>query len=554
MKLSSAFISILAAINAATASSWFGKSGKSAYNKWHETELERWLSDHDIPYVTPADRKDLEEIVKKNWEVYVVAPYQEWDPKKLNSYLVLKGIETKESAEANKESLLAKVQASWYETEDKAQEAWSNVKDWILDTWTESQLRAFLDKHGISTPQSHKRDTLLQDARENYQTIADRMGEAAAYPGNWLYETWSDSDLKEWLDANGFPAPQPTNRDKLIAIVRRNSRLAYLQMQDQAASATASARAAYQTVTDAVIDSWGESELKDFADKNGIKVPHGTKANELRAIIRKNRADIMGDTLSASAASVFDSATSRVGNEYAKATNDAAAAAQSAFDAAVDTWSQSRLKAYLDARGIPVPQASETDELRALVRKNHHKVASGLTAWTFDDFSYENLKKYLMSFGNDAAKAAGEKKDATREDLVSAAQSAYSSASSAGGDKYASMTSYLTKQTDAVKAPVFDMWSESELKKYLDNYGVKVPQGSTADELRALARKHATYFRYGTDSPSETFQAKLNKNLEDTVEWLKEKVGMSGSAAVRKASDEARADAKAKAKEIRDEL
>ncbi|KAG9571229.1 hypothetical protein KCU77_g3947, partial [Aureobasidium melanogenum] len=38
------------------ASTWFSKA---AYNKWHETELERWLSDHDVPYPTPADRKDL---------------------------------------------------------------------------------------------------------------------------------------------------------------------------------------------------------------------------------------------------------------------------------------------------------------------------------------------------------------------------------------------------------------------------------------------------------------------------------------------------------------
>ena len=42
------------------------------YNKWHETELERWLSDHDIPYPTPADRKDLENLVKDNWQTYVV--------------------------------------------------------------------------------------------------------------------------------------------------------------------------------------------------------------------------------------------------------------------------------------------------------------------------------------------------------------------------------------------------------------------------------------------------------------------------------------------------
>jgi hypothetical protein len=52
--------------------------------------------------------------------------------------------------------------------------------------------------------------------------------------------------------------------------VRRNSRLAYLKAQDQAASASASANAAYATLTDKIIDAWGESQLKEFADKNGI--------------------------------------------------------------------------------------------------------------------------------------------------------------------------------------------------------------------------------------------------------------------------------------------
>jgi len=59
-------------------------------------------------------------------------------------------------------------------------------------------------------PQPRKRDTLLEKARASYETVATKLGETAAYPGNWLYETWSDSDLKEWLDTNGFPAPQPT--------------------------------------------------------------------------------------------------------------------------------------------------------------------------------------------------------------------------------------------------------------------------------------------------------------------------------------------------------
>lgn len=120
-----------------------------AYNKWHETELERWLSDHDVPYPTPADRKDLEKLVQKNWDTYVVSPYQEWDTDKLSAFLQQKGVETKETAKADKNSLVAQVQSAWFETEDKAQGAYTTIKDWILDTWTDSQLKSFCDHHGI---------------------------------------------------------------------------------------------------------------------------------------------------------------------------------------------------------------------------------------------------------------------------------------------------------------------------------------------------------------------------------------------------------------------
>lgn len=60
-------------------------------------------------------------------------------------------------------------------------------------------------------PQPRARDTLLQKVRSNYDTVAKKTGEATSYPGNWLYETWSESDAKEWLDTHGFPAPQPSN-------------------------------------------------------------------------------------------------------------------------------------------------------------------------------------------------------------------------------------------------------------------------------------------------------------------------------------------------------
>lgn len=242
MRLLSTLLSLALASDAVVGSSWFSKA---AYNKWHETELERWLSDNDIPYPTPADRKDLENLVQQNWESYAVAPYKNWDTDKLQAYLKAKGIETKDAAASSKDSLVSQVQSSWYETEDKAQTGWTSVKDWILDTWSDSTLKAFADKHDIPVPQPRTRDTLLQKTRSNYETVAKKVGETASYPGNWLYETWSESDLKEWLDKHGLPAPQPTTRDKLVASVRRNSRLAYLKAQEEQAAASAKASAAY---------------------------------------------------------------------------------------------------------------------------------------------------------------------------------------------------------------------------------------------------------------------------------------------------------------------
>ena len=97
-------------------------------------------------------------------------------------------------------------------------------------------------------------------------------------------------------------------------------------------------------------------------------VPQGSKRNELLAIARKHRAQLSGDTAmsslsksaskaSASGASAYGAATSAAGNEYAKSTEDASLKAKEAFDATVATWSNSRLKAYLDARGIPGRQS-----------------------------------------------------------------------------------------------------------------------------------------------------------------------------------------------------
>jgi Putative nuclear envelope organisation protein len=391
-------------------------------------------------------------------------------------------------------------------------------------SWTESSLKSFLDHHGVPTPEPRTRDTLLTSARQNYDAIAKKTSEYSAYPGNWLYSTWSESDLKEFLDARGYPVPQPSTRDRLVATVRRNARLASLNMQSGASSVSASyssgasaasksAANAQESLSDALFDAWSDSKIKEFLDSHGVPVPQGSKKNELIALARKHRASLAGNeasSVSGSAASAFGAATSKAGNQYAKATDDASMASEDAFNTALDAWSESRLKAFLDSRGVPVPQGSKKNELVKQARLHKHKAATGWSAWTFDTWTVDNLQKYLQSNGKKYKKNA----KASRDDLVKQAQDNYASASKSGGSQYATITNYLAKQTDAAKDTTFDDWSESDVKKYLDSYGVSTYQGSTLNELRAEARKQYNYFKYGTSTPSDTIFERIKSGFQ----------------------------------------
>lgn len=133
-----------------------------------------------------------------------------------------------------------------------------------------------------------------------------------------------------------------------------------------------------------------------------MKVPQGSKRSELLALARKHRAQLTNAAKSAashasdSGASAFGAATSSAGNVYAGATEDAQLKAEDAFNTAVGTWSESRLKAYLDSRGVPVPQSGKKDGLIAAVRLNRLKAATGWSAWTFDTWTVDSLR-YICS-------------------------------------------------------------------------------------------------------------------------------------------------------------
>jgi Putative nuclear envelope organisation protein len=197
------------------------------YNAWHKTELEKWLDDHDIPYPAAADRKDLADAVSKHWDQASTAVYETWDDNRLRTWLEARAVEF--DAGAKKDALIDQVKSNWYGAKADTESAWETVKDWVFDSyaplcfgincrWSDSHLKAFLDKHGIPCPQPKTRDTLLAKARESYESIRKSAGDTAAAPGNWLFEEWSDSDLKSWCDYRGISVPQGSKRNEVCPL------------------------------------------------------------------------------------------------------------------------------------------------------------------------------------------------------------------------------------------------------------------------------------------------------------------------------------------------
>ncbi|KAK4570274.1 hypothetical protein LTR86_002354 [Recurvomyces mirabilis] len=427
----------LALATGAAADSFFGSN--AVYNKWHETELERWLSDHNVPYPTPADRKDLQDLVNKNWESNVVKPYNSWDTNQLNNYIKSQGHEVKKGTEKNKDTLINQVSGFWKGTADNTNTAYGSVQGWIFDTWTESQLKSFLDYHKIPNPSPRTRDSLLSTVRSNYASAAEKAGETVNYPGNWIYQSWSDSDLKQWLDERGVPVPQPSGRDKLIASLRRNAKSASDQASGSAASISSSAANAQQSLSNQVFDSWSDSQFKDFFDKHGIKVPQGSKRNEMVALARKNYAALSGENVASSASSYVGAATSSAGNTFAQATNDAYGSFRNYYDYFANQigFASASAKASLSSAASVASQSASSFSSAA------SSSASSLAS---------AASKSASSASSAASKSGGNAASAGSSAASEASRQASSSASSASAQASASAASASAKAAGSAQS------------------------------------------------------------------------------------------------------
>lgn len=247
----------------------------------------------------------------------------------------------------------------------------------------------------------------------------------------------------------------------------------------------------------AVIESWDPDSLREWVKAHGLTVPQTSE--ELLAIATENRDLLLQDIKDyATAGHLTSTAILDKGKEFY----------ESAASTLGEYWSDSRLKDFLDARGIQLPEVPSREQLLEKIsqfRESLPTVPAG--KFWFDSWSKDELAETLG--------ALGENIEGTRKELAERLWDSYHEGLKEGQQKSRDLFKKLDKWRSAYS---FDKWSVDDLKEYLSEFGGQV-QG-TKDELVASARESYNEFVYG--SKKEPLKHRLNRQAHDAFSIVKE--------------------------------
>ncbi|ODQ68271.1 hypothetical protein NADFUDRAFT_48921 [Nadsonia fulvescens var. elongata DSM 6958] len=388
-----------------------------------------------------------------------------------------------------------------FSTDRNGNSASGDIAAWAFSTWSDSQLKDFLRKHNIAFAQEATTIDLRQIARDNYDQIKDSMASAKDSVSDWLYESWSDADLKSWLKTRGVDFPESANRQELIASVRQTSenlsdkltrfkQSLYPSLEDDKENIFDKSG----EIKDSAFDSWSVANLKSFAEAHGIRLPKGQASNnreELLAVVRNYKHSLKDDVSDFIAQS--KQRASPIMDKIAQSPRQI-------FDSTAKLWSEPRLRDFLVSRGVAVPESASRDELINIANENFEAAQS--KAWSFGSWSTDSLKKWLQDKGQDLSDDRQElvnKAHAYVDDARSTVNKAGSKVSDAGS-KVADAGTYVKDKLNEFYQSGKDSmnsWSDKDLKEYLTSYGVASPIEWTREDLLKAAQQQQVYFHEG---------------------------------------------------------
>jgi len=205
------------------------------------------------------------------------------------------------------------------------------LRDDIFNTWSQSQLKAWADIHGLEVPQTSKRDELLSFYRRHKYLLQQDIDEFVDYASknavpylskvpseveqqfrnakDSFFELWDDSRLKAFLDAQGVTGYEKSTKDKLIALAKERKQKinqvwdsydfekwsvpklqSWLKERGQVVSDEKDELVKQaRNYLSRPFHEWSDTDLKEYLKTFGIRLDPNTPRDKALKLVRENQ-------------------------------------------------------------------------------------------------------------------------------------------------------------------------------------------------------------------------------------------------------------------------
>ncbi|CDO93734.1 unnamed protein product [Kluyveromyces dobzhanskii CBS 2104] len=233
--------------------------------------------------------------------------FENWSSEDIAQYLKDSGESAKSEVGSSLEDLKSYANQKWSERsqpkpwwkvwpEEKKDDWWSistepstteKVSGWLFDTWSDKDLKKTLKKSGVRFDADASVDSLRSLAQENFDKISKKLKSSGYYATEAYFNQWDDSDLKEWLDKNGVSYDKAkASKEELLSLVRKNIYKASQVYSEERLSALESLDLAKRQLFDKsnqlksdLFDSWSTDDINNWLESHKIKLQENAKDN-----------------------------------------------------------------------------------------------------------------------------------------------------------------------------------------------------------------------------------------------------------------------------------
>ncbi|SJM87961.1 related to Meiotic sister chromatid recombination protein 1 [Zygosaccharomyces bailii] len=372
------------------------------------------------------------------------------------------------------------------------------VSDWLFDTWSLDGLRNFLKKHGVKVSPQATKDQLVQSAKDNYDSIAEKLGKSDILPADY-FEHWSTDDFKTWLKE--YEIPFEEKQEEMLNKVRDNiyhvSKDAEQKRLETLRSLDFANRQIFDKAGDIkkdVFDSWSADDLEKWLNSHKVAYSDQIEGNrdELAALASdqkellkddikwyleaaKKKASPLVSKSPEYVSSLWEKTLLGLGAAYNKITGKVDNVINDTFLVDLDGWPREKIIEYLEARGVSYCPVATNEHLRNLAREfrnrplkkaqeGYEKVADG--EW------YEDAKEWVKDKSDEVQNS--ETYNSLHDGFEALGKDTQNWASDVG----------RKVQDD------YNSWSVEDLKAYLKNMGGSASSSSMSkDDLIKLIKE-----------------------------------------------------------------